>query len=521
MNSTDRSIHFPIPTRFNIAEAVIDRRVAAGDASKTAAWWGDRALTYGELRELINRFGNALRALGVVRGDRVMLRTGTNLDAMIAILGTMKIGAVAIPTNFMLREHELEKILRNSEAKVAVTMAELAEPLHSLRSLFPDLRLVTIGGSGEMSWERLIDRASANLNAEPTFASDPAFIVYTSGTTGEPKGVEHAHRWLLGAGDPVNRVMTAITARDVCYQPQDWSFVYPLGSGCLYSLYAGATIVIPEGRFDPELVLKTIERRGVTIFSAVPTIYRMMIAAMEKSPKRASSLRMGVSAGEALPTDTFAEWRDRFGVTIHDGLGQSECHIFIGNCYGARIKPGSMGKPIPSYEIAILDDNGRPQSTGTPGHLVIRNDHPGLALGYRRDSERWAEVNRGGWYYTKDVAYVDDDGYYWYVSRSDDLIKSRAYLISPREVESALLEHPAILEAAVVGISEDGGTQRVKAFVTLKPGRDGSDALAQEIRAHVRATIAPYKVPQEIAFVRELPKTATGKILRRELRGRN
>jgi benzoate-CoA ligase len=515
--------YLEVPQRFNIAEAVLDRHIASGHGSRIAVWASDRNCTFAELRELSNRFGNVLRALGVGRSDRVLLRMGTNLNAAVAILGTIKVGAIAIPTNPLFREHELEKILRNSGASVAVATAAMAGPLEALRARLPSFSHLIVAGDGRgaMSWEYLMGRAPAELRSEPTLANEPAFIVYTSGTTGEPKGVEHAHRWLIGAGDPVNRVMTSLTPDDVCYQPQDWSFVYPLGSGLLFPLFVGASVVIPEGRFDPESAFTTIERRGVTVFCAVPTIYRMMLTAPASIPRaQFRFLRMGVSAGEALPADTFNGWRERFGVTVYDGIGQSECHIFIANRPGMGIKPGSMGQPLPGYEVAILDDNGDLQAAGVPGHLVISSRHPGLAIGYRNEPERWAEVNRGDWYYTKDIAHVDDDGYYWYVSRSDDLIKSRAYLISPKEVESALQEHPAVLEAAVVGIPAPEVTQKVKAFVTLKAGYEASESLADEIRASVRELIAPYKAPQEMEFLGELPKTANGKILRRELRER-
>jgi benzoate-CoA ligase family protein len=514
--------YLSIPERFNIAEAVIDHHVAAGRGDKVAAWVGERPYTYAEVRELSSRFGNVLRGIGVKRGDRVLLRLGTNLQAMVAILGTMKIGAVAIPSSFLFREHEVEKILLNSEAVVAISKPELAGPIEAVCARMPALRhVILVGGEGESSWEQLMERASPDLVSEPTLASEPAFIIYTSGTTGDPKGVQQAHRWLIGAGDPVNRVMARLTPNDVCYQPQDWSFIYPLGSSFLFPLFAGASIVIHEGRFDAEAAFATIEKRGVTVFCAVPTIYRMMLAVPGAASRfRLNSIRIAISAGEALPADTLKGWQERFGVTILDGLGQTESHIFIANQIGMTIKAGSMGKPLPGYEVAVLDDKGNRQKPGVAGHLVIRNDHPGLTLGYRNDAERWAEVNRAGWYYTKDLAYVDEDGYYWYVSRSDDLIKSRAYLISPKEVESALLEHPAVLEAAVVGIPDPAITTRVKAFVTLKPGFQSSPALADEIREYVRRVIAPYKVPQALEFLAGLPRTANGKILRRELRAR-
>jgi benzoate-CoA ligase family protein len=516
----DQRAYLAIPKQLNIAEAIVDRHVDAGRGGKIAVYFGERPYTYAHLRALSNRFGNVLRGLGVGRGDTVLLRLGTNLHTMVAVIGAMKIGAVAIPSSFLFRDHEVEKILRNSDAVVAVSTPELAEPIEKVRDRAPALRhLILTGAAGATSWDRLMESASDDLTPEATRADDPALIIYTSGTTGDPKGVVQAHRWLIGTGDPVNREMTHLRPDDICYQPQDWSFMYPMGSSFLHPLFAGATVVVGEGRFDPEAALATIEKYGVSVFAAVPTIYRLMLAASGER-HRLERLRMGISAGEALPADTFNGWRDRFGVTIYDGLGQTESHIFIANRIGMTIKPGSMGKPLPGFEVGILNDAGNPQIQGTPGHLVLRNDHPGLTLGYRKDAERWAAVNRNGWYYTSDIAYADDDGYYWYVSRSDDLIKSRAYLVSPKEVESALLEHPAVLEAAVVGVADAATTERIKAFVTLKSGYAAGAALAQEIRGYVRGVIAPYKVPQEIEFLGDLPKTANGKILRRELRAR-
>jgi acetyl-CoA synthetase len=513
--------YLSVPVHLNIAETIVDRHVSAGRGAKVAVWFDDRPYTYADLQELSNRFANVLHGLGLRRGERVMLRLGTNLHAMVAILGTLKFGAVVIPSSFLLREHEVEKILHNSDAILAVSTPELVGPIQAVRSRTPALKhLVLTGEGGAMGWDQLMERASAEFTPAPTKARELAFIMYTSGTTGEPKGVEHAHRWVIGTGDPVTREMIRLGPDDVCYQPQDWSFMYPLGSSFFHPLMMGATVAVNQGRFDPEKALATIQRRSVTVFAAVPTIYRLMLAVRQaESRYRLDSLRLGISAGESLPADTFAQWRERFGVTIYDGLGQTEGHIFIANRLGMPIRPGSMGKPLPGYEAAILDDEGNRQPHGTPGNLAIRNgDHPGLALGYHKDPERWAAVNRGGWYYTQDIAHIDDDGYYWYVARADDLIKSRAYLISPKEVESALLEHPAILEAAVVGIPDAALTNKVKAFVALRPGTEPSDAVASQIHDYVRSVIAPYKVPQEIEFLSDLPKTANGKILRRELR---
>lgn len=531
MSSTVRTArgYLEIPERLNLGSYVVDRHVEEGRGARVAAWAEGRAYTFADLRTLTNRFANALRALGVGRGGHVMLRLGTSLDTLIAFVGTIKTGAVVIPTSFLFRAHEVEKILLNSEAVAAVSTTELLGPIQAVSARTPALRYIIVAGGDDravdgrrtFALERMMADASADFTPVSTHRDEPAFVVYTSGTTGDPKGVQQAHRWLIGAGDPYNREMVQMSADDVCYQPQDWSFIYPLGSGCLYPLMEGAAIVVPQGRFTPESAFAAIERHSVTILAAVPTIYRMMLALPGAERRyRVDSLRVCVSAGEALPADTFNEFRRRLGVTIYDGIGQTETHIFIGNRIGMEVKPGSMGKPLSGYRAAILDDEGRERRRGEPGHLVLRNDHPGLTLGYRKAAARWAAVNRNGWYYTQDIAYVDADGYFWYVSRSDDLIKSRAYLISPKEVEAALLEHAAVLEAAVVGIPDPKMGARIKSFLTLRAGHTASAALAEEIRNYARSVIAPYKVPHEIEFMAELPKTANGKILRRLLRER-
>lgn len=512
-----------IPERLNMGEWLVDRHVREGRGGRVAVYAGERTHTFQEISELSNRFGNALRGLGVGKGDHVLLRLGTSLECMVATLGAFKIGAVPMPTSFLLREQELEIIGKNSDAVAAVSTPEYLPPLEAVRPRCPTLKhLILVGeAAGHLSYRELMAQASPELNPVATSKDEPAFMVYTSGTTGEPKGVEHAHRWLIGTGDPVARVMIRLGPEDICFQPQDWSFIYALGCNFFYPFHAGAAVVLQAGRFDPEQAFATIERYRVTVFCAVPTIYRMMLAVPGAEKRfKLGSLRMGVSAGEPLPADTFKEWQERFAVTIYDGIGQSESHIFLANRVGMPIKPGAMGRPLPGYEVAILDDDGKPRPAGEPGHLVIKNNHPGLALGYRKTPERWAEVNRGGWYYTKDYAYVDAEGDYWYVSRSDDLIKSRAYLISPKEVESAIMEHPGVLEVGVVGVPDALTGQKVKAYVTLKPGHTPSPALAQEIKEHTKQLIAPFKAPQEVEFVAELPKTLTGKVLRRQLRAK-
>ena len=511
-----------IPERVNIAAVTVDRQVAGGHGDRVALHFGDQRISYGELHRRVNQCGNALARIGLTRGDRFIIRAPNSPEYMIAALAGFKIGAVPIPTNSLFRAWELEHLIQNSEAKAAFMTPELMGPIEEVRPRCPTLKQVVMFGrdaAGHRTFDDLVAGAPDRLEAAATRADELAFMIYTSGTTGKPKGVEHAHRWIVGAGDPVVRVLMGLTPDDICFQPQEVSFMYSWGCAFLFPLYAGCASVVYAGRFDVNRCLDTIQKHRPTVFVAVPTIYRILLGrAGAEREYDVSSLRMGVSGGEPLPADTYREMKRRFGFEVYDAIGQSENHLFLGERPGLPVKPGSMGMPFSGHVVTILDDGGKEVPPGTVGHLVIRNDDPALTLGYRKMEERWAALNRGGWFYTGDLAYKDEDGYYWYVSRSDDLIKSRAYLISPKEVEEAAMGHPAVLEAGVVGVPDPEMGQRVKAYITLKAGHRPSPSLAEEITAQVKTVIAPYKAPKEIEFVSELPKTATGKILRRELR---
>jgi len=514
--------YLKIPERINMAAITVDRQVAAGHGDRAAIYYEDQRITYRDLQRRVNQCGNALLRLGVRRGDRFFIRATNSPEYVTAVLAGFKIGAVPIPTNSLFRSWELEHLINNSEAVAAFTTAELVGSIAEVRPRCPKLKhLIMIGppAPGYQTWAHFVDGAPDTLEAADTGRNDLAFMIYTSGTTGKPKGVEHAHRWIVGMGDPIVHVLLQLRPNDVCFQPQEISFMYSWGCSFLFPLYAGCSTVLYPGRFDVDRTLAAIQKYGATVFVAVPTIFRMVVARPDAEKQYdLSSLRMGVSGGEPLPADTYQEAKRRFGIEIYDAIGQSENHLFLGERPGMPVKPGSMGKPFPGHVVTVMDEDGNELPTGIPGHLVIRNDDPGLTLGYRHMEDRWAELNKNGWFYTGDLAYRDEDGYYWYVSRSDDLIKSRAYLISPKEVEEAIMEHPAALEAGVVGAPDPMLGQKVKAFVTLKPGNQPTPALAEAIIEKVKTVIAPFKAPKEIEFVTELPKTATGKILRRELR---
>ena len=505
----------------NIAALVLDRQVGAGLADRPALYFGDRSFTYGDLQRQVNACGHALLDLGVARGDRFLIRSGNRPEYLVAFLAGLKIGAVPIPTNSLFRVWELEHILNNSGAKAALTTNDLAGPILEVRDRCPSLEQV-ISFDDEPTdrlrpFADLVRDRPTELDVADTADGDLAFIIYTSGTTGEPKGVEHAHRWIGATGDPICRDLMRLTADDLCFSPLEVSFIYALGCNFLYPLYSGAAIAMMPGRFDPEKTLAAIATLRPTVLIAVPTIFRRFFAlgdALEQSDL--GSLRLGLSSGEPLPEDTLRQARERLGIEILDCLGQTEIHIFMHP--DPVTKPGSLGRPLPGHTVTVLSDDGTEAPPGEIGHLVIKADDPGLCLGYRARPDLWSATQKDGWYFTKDLAYADEDGYFWYVSRSDDLIKSRAYLISPREIESALMAHPAVLEAGVIGAPDEMIGQRVKAFVILKDGQTPSDDLAAIITRSVGEKIAYFKVPKELVFVDTLPRTATGKLMRRDLR---
>ncbi|MBI4455897.1 MAG: benzoate-CoA ligase family protein [Acidobacteria bacterium] len=513
-----------IPEKLNMTELVLDRRVAEGNGNRVAIFDEGGRITYSELLQQVNRCGNALRRLGIGRGDYLLIRSYNRPEYAVVFLAAMKLGAVPIPTNSLFRSHELQHIINNSGVKVAMTTSDLCEPIVALKKDCPPLQhIVLFDGGGAppfLNLRELLEKESDVLDVAPTSKDDVAFSIYTSGTTGEPKGIEHAHRWIIATGDSISKTLMRLTPSDICYTVMEISFIYALGCNLLFPLYSGAAVAFSSGRFDPEKALKSIQKYRATIFVAVPTVFRRILALEEKALQKydLSSLTRCFSSGEPLPVNTYTETKRRLGVEIFDSLGQTEIHIFMNSNLGSEMKPGALGKPLPGHRVTILDDEGKEAQSGEIGHLVIKADDPGLSLGYKRRPEIWNATIKDGWYYTQDLAYRDENGLYWYVSRSDDLIKSRAYLISPREVEAAAMEHPAVLEAAVVGLPDEVIGKRVKAFITLKPSFTSSDALAREITQQIGQRIAPYKVPKEIEFVQDLPKTSTGKIKRRELR---
>jgi acyl-coenzyme A synthetase/AMP-(fatty) acid ligase len=511
-----------LPELFNIALACCDKWVDEGYGARPAIHEPDSVLSYADLKARTDRLGNGLRSLGLEPGDRYLIRLPSTRDFYSAFLAGLKIGAVAIPTPIQLREKELRYIMKTAGVRVVITENSLAEPIRRARAELATLEHVVCLATpddAEVELSALIDGGEEELRPHRTTPDDPAFVLFSSGTTGDPKGIAHAHRGFgLAMGDPCGTIGMELDPSDVVLQPHDPSWSYSLGCGFLFPLCEGASIVSSHGQVGPMNLFQWVERHQVTILGAVPTFYRAVLShpGIEHSADT-SSLRYCSSAGEPLTVPTYHEWKERVGVDILDHIGQGESSMFCANIPGRKPVPGSVGRPLPGYRVAVLDADGV-EVVDEIGDLAIGEDNPALFYDYLGMPKRWKASHRHGWYLTGDLARIDSVGNFWYVSRSDDLITSRGYLISPKEVEDTLVDHPAVLEAAVVGHPDERIGQIVVAFVALHAGYEAGPDLANELIEHARAAIAPFKTPKRIEFLAELPKTPTGKILRRDLR---
>ncbi|HEU5264505.1 MAG TPA: benzoate-CoA ligase family protein [Gaiellaceae bacterium] len=484
-----------IPERYN-ASLLLDRNLEAGRRDKTAIRCGGEAVTYGELFARACGAGAALRELGVERGERVLLVMDDNPGFPAAFLGAMRIGAVPVPVNPLYGADDYPYFVEDSGARLAIVDAVCAEKVRA-----PKLLLVN-----ELE-------PSEELLPVDTRRDDVAFWLYSSGSTGRPKGVVHLQRDLLYTAETYGRHAVGITEADVTFSTTKLFHAYGLGNNLSFPYWAGATTVLLSGRPTPDAVFGAVEQFRPTLFFSVPTLYNAMLAA--ESQGDFSAVRLCVSAAEPLPAEVWHRWSERYGLVILDGVGSTEMlHIYCSNTAG-NVAPGSSGRPVPGYEVKLVDDDGAVVEGTGSGDLYVRGDS--MLREYWNQPEKTADSIRDGWFYSRDRYRRDEEGRYWCEGRADDMFKVSGLWVSPTDVEGRLIEHPAVLEAAVVGVPVEGFT-KAKAYVTVRDSGQARAGLEDELRQFCGAKLHRYQVPELIEFVDSLPKTATGKIERYKLR---
>lgn len=518
-----------IPSGYNFAFDTIEQWAA--DPGKLAMIWlgqdgTERRITFAEFAARSNQVANALTSLGIRPGERVLVMLPRVPEWWEAVLGLMKLGAIAIPSTVQLTTKDIIYRANASQAVAIITDDAGAAKADQARASAPTLRRFVVVGDEREGWTGytpLVSAHSIHYGRDNLRSSDPCLVYFTSGTVGNPKMVLHNHAYPLGH-TLTGKYWLDLRPTDLHYNASENGWAKAAWSSLFGPWLMGAALFVQDarGKFNPQELLELMVRYPISTFCAPPTVYRVFVQE-DLSRYRFPALRHCVGAGEPLNPEVIAAWRAATGLTIRDGYGQTETVLLCGNFPPLEVRPGSMGKPSPGITLAVVDDAGAILPPNTEGDIAVKvapNPPPGLFQGYYQNADATARTRRGDWYITGDRAYVDADGYFWFVGRSDDVILSAGYRIGPFEVESALVEHPAVVEATVVASPDDVRGEVVKAFVILAQGYAPSDALVTELQEHVKSVTAPYKYPREIEFVTELPKTISGKIRRVELRER-
>ncbi len=515
---TDEGIEFS-PT-FNVAVPFIDRHLAEGRTDQVIIRTNHgEEVTYGELAERVNRAGNALLGLGIEPGDRVVMIVKDDPAFYYLFWGAIKAGIVPVPLNTLLRAQDYEFIVADSQATAVCWSPEYdAEVVPALDALSPGpAHRIRTEGEGT-TLQGLMADAATDLDPAPSTATDDAFWLYSSGSTGNPKGAIHRHRDMVVTSQRYGVETLGATGDDVFFSAAKLFFAYGLGNAMTFPLWVGGSAVLFDGRPTPETMFDMIRRFRPTLYFGVPTLYAAQLASYDQLDPDTSSVRLCVSAGEALPPEILHRWKETTGLDILDGIGSTELlHIFISNRPG-DIEPGASGRPVPGYHTRIVDEEGAEVAAGEAGRLLVQG--ASAARAYWNNPEKTARTMLGDdWIDTGDTYVRDDDGYFYYQGRSDDMLKVGGIWTSPFEIEAKLMEHPLVLEAAVIGRRDDADLVKPAAYVVLTDPAKAGDDLEAELRALCKQGLAPYKYPRWIEFVDELPKTATGKIQRFRLRG--
>jgi benzoate-CoA ligase family protein len=508
-------MNLDLPDTYNAATTFVDENIAAGRGKRTAIYYQDQTFTYQEVFEKVNRTGNALKELGIGIEDRVLLILPDSPEFAFSFFGAIKIGAVPIPTNPWMFATNYAYLIDDSRARAVIVHESVLPEIDKIDSRFLKHVIVVGQATGKaLSYDTLIAKASDNLEAELTNRDDICFWGYTSGSTGSPKGAVHLQHDMITITDLFVRPVLNMREDDICFSASKLFFAYGLGNSLYFPFRFGASTVLWPDKPDPEKILQVIGKYHPTFFFSVPTLYARLLRIEKKYDL--SSLRICLSSGEPLPPALFHQWKDRFGVELLDVVGSTEAtHDFLANRPG-RAKAGSSGEVTPAFEAKIVDDEGREVSIGEVGNLMVKGD--ANSPYYWNKHEQTKKTMQGEWLKTGDTYYRDAEGYFWYCGRSDDMLKVGGLWVSPIEIENALMEHPSVLEAAVIGDHDADGLLKPKAYVLLKNEFKPTDALKTELQSHVKSTLAPYKYPRWVEFVDDLPKTVTGKIQRFRLR---
>ncbi|HQN64357.1 MAG TPA: acyl-CoA synthetase [Methylophilus sp.] len=522
--------NWDIPEYFNIGVACSDRHIGTPVEHSIAMILeddaiGTKSISYAELGEQTNRFAQCMRDLGVKPGDRVLIRLPNSLDYPVAFLGAMKMGAIAVPTSTLLTAEEVAYLANDSGAAVLVTDKAAWPSLAHKVAESANLQHVLLSGDGPLANDTRLNvqdlaagLAAVDVSNPPlnTKADDPAYLVYTSGTTGYPKGVLHAHRALLG------RAPASLYWFDFDAEKQDrimhsgkFNWTYVLGSALMDPLYLGKTVIVHEGKNDAEKWMQLIKKHSASIFVGVPTIYRQIIQKTQMRSADVPSLRHCMSAGEHLSDEVLSQWRERFGVDIYEAVGMSEFSYYLSQSKFRPIRPGSAGFPQPGHAIQLLNpETLQPVEHGEEGMICVPLSDPGLFLRYWNLPEETDKYKHDGWFFTGDYARYDEDGYIWFLGRKDDIIKSFGYRVSPYEIERVMKAHPAVADCAAVGEELEKDKLLVVAYAILQPG---ANATADDLQAYAKAHLAAYKAPKTVYLAKDFPRTKNGKILRKDI----